>query len=48
MSYRDFEASSFYKIPFAEAVDLIGRRLVHVRGGYAYVPGGEKIGGAER
>ncbi|GMH74598.1 hypothetical protein TrLO_g4236 [Triparma laevis f. longispina] len=43
MSYRDFEASSFYKIPFAEAVDLIGRRLVHVRGGYAYVPGGKLV-----
>jgi DNA primase large subunit len=34
----DFERTSYFKIPFTQAVDLIGSRSVYLNGGFAYVP----------
>ena len=35
---EDIDRELYYKIPFAEASDLIKRRKVYLRGGMAYVP----------
>lgn len=43
LSMRDYESSSFYKIPFAQATDLIMRREVFVTDGFAYVPSGKLV-----
>jgi DNA primase large subunit len=39
LSESDFQNSTFYKIPFAQASDLIKNREVVVQAGVAYVPG---------
>eukprot|EP00752_Nemacystus_decipiens_P014280 g12700.t1 len=33
-----FEGTTYYRIPFWQAADLIGRRQVYLEGGFAYVP----------
>jgi DNA primase large subunit len=43
LSMREFESSSFYKIPFAQATDLIMRREVFVTDGFAFVPSGKLV-----
>jgi len=43
LAMREFESSSFYKIPFAQATDLIMRREVYVMDGFAYVPSGKLV-----
>jgi len=32
-------AGDFYKIPFTQALDLVGKRQVYLEGGFAFVPG---------
>ncbi|CAN0538252.1 unnamed protein product, partial [Laminaria digitata] len=34
----DVDRTTYYKIPFWQAVDLIGKRQVYLEGGFAYVP----------
>ena len=34
----DGGAAGYYRVPFVEAIDLIGRREVYLEKGYAYVP----------
>lgn len=34
----EFERTVYYRIPFAQAADLVGQRLVYVEAGFAYVP----------
>eukprot|EP00518_Triparma_eleuthera_P006325 CAMPEP_0182472074 /NCGR_PEP_ID=MMETSP1319-20130603/21493_1 /TAXON_ID=172717 /ORGANISM="Bolidomonas pacifica, Strain RCC208" /LENGTH=481 /DNA_ID=CAMNT_0024672703 /DNA_START=159 /DNA_END=1601 /DNA_ORIENTATION=- len=43
MSPRDFEAQHFYKVPFAQATDLLARRQVYVGSGFAYVPSSKLV-----
>ncbi|CAN0259731.1 unnamed protein product, partial [Discosporangium mesarthrocarpum] len=35
---QEYERTTYYKIPFWQAVDLIGSRQVYLEGGFAYVP----------
>ena len=37
-SLDDFATTSFYKVPFLQALDLVKFRLVYIERGYAYVP----------
>lgn len=39
----DVENKDFYKVPFQEVSDLVSRRLVYIKGGYAYVPSAELV-----
>jgi DNA primase large subunit len=34
----EFNVTEYYRVPFAQALELVGRRECHVHGGYAYVP----------
>lgn len=41
---EDKRASCFVKVPFKEAISMVGRRQVFLLGGFAYVPVKELTG----
>ncbi|KAJ3290495.1 DNA primase large subunit [Borealophlyctis nickersoniae] len=42
LNAQDVNSTTFYRVPFEQVLDLVARRQVFVKGGWAYVPGKEQ------